>query len=145
VDRRRDIDQLHDEIQELFADMWQLSRFTGLRQGYRPPVDCYRTADPPELHVVVELPGIDPADVQVVLDERTLVIAGERKRPRREGVQYRQMELDYGTFQRQVRLDDSVDVDRATATYERGMLRLVLPIAPVPPPRAPVAIEVTRE
>ncbi len=87
MDRRRDFDQLHDEIQELFADMWQLSRFTGPRQGFRPQVDCYRTADPPELHVIVELPGVDPADVQVVVDERSLVIAGERKRPKLEGVQ----------------------------------------------------------
>jgi HSP20 family protein len=93
---------------------------------------------------VIELAGVDPDAVKVVLDERTLVITGERKRPKIEGAQYQQMEIDYGTFQRQIRLAEAVDVDAATATYERGLLRLVLPIAPVPPRRDPVAIEVTR-
>ena len=72
------------------------------------------------------------------------VVAGERRRPKIEGAQYQQMELDYGTFQRQIRLGEPIDVDATTATYERGLLRLVLPIAPAPPPRDPVAIEVTR-
>ena len=143
MERRRDLEKLHEEISELFSDMWQVPRFAAW-QGFRPQVDCYRTAEPPQLHVVVELPGVDPADVKVVLDERTLVIAGERRRPKIEGAQYQQMELDYGTFQRQIRLGEPIDVDATTATYERGLLRLVLPIAPVPPPRDPVAIEVTR-
>jgi HSP20 family protein len=143
VERRRDLEKLHEEIQELFSDMWQVPRFAAW-QGFRPQVDCYRTAEPPQLHVVVELPGVDPSEVKVVLDERTLVIAGERRRPRIEGAQYQQMELDYGTFNRQIRLGEPVDVDAVTATYERGLLRLVLPIAPAPPPRDPVAIEVTR-
>jgi HSP20 family protein len=143
VERRRDFEKLHEEIQELFADMWQVPRFAAW-QGFRPQVDCYRLADPPRLHVVIELAGVDPDDVKVVLDERTLVITGERKRPRVEGAHYQQMEIDYGTFQRQIRLTEPVDVDAATATYERGLLRLVLPIVPAPPPKDPVAIEVTR-
>jgi HSP20 family protein len=143
VDRRRDFEKLHEEIQELFADMWQVPRFASW-QGFRPQVDCYRVADPPALHVIVQLPGVDPADVHVTLDERTLIIAGERRRQKHEGVQYVQMEIDYGPFERQIRLTDSVDIDAATATYERGLLKLVLPIAPLPPPRQPVAIEVSR-
>ena len=58
--RKRDMDQLQNEIQELFADLWQVPRFSGLRAGFRPQIDCYRTADPPELVVLVELPGVDP-------------------------------------------------------------------------------------
>ena len=143
MERKRDLEKLHEEIQELFSDMWQVPRFAAW-QGFRPQVDCYRLADPPELHVVVELAGVDPDDVKVVLDEHTLVVTGERRRPRLEGAHYHQMEIDYGTFQRQIRLAEPVDVDAATATYERGLLRLVLPIAPAPPRRDPVAIEVTR-
>jgi HSP20 family protein len=143
VDRRRDLEKLHDEIQELFADMWQVPRFASW-QGFRPQVDCYRAADPPALHVIVQLPGVEPSDVNVTLDEQTLVISGERRREKRDGVQYHQMEIDYGPFERQIRLTENVDVDTASATYERGLLKLVLPIAPVPPPRKPVAIEVSR-
>jgi HSP20 family molecular chaperone IbpA len=39
------------------------------------------------------------------------------------------MEIDYGQFQRRIELGEEVDASRATATYERGMLKLVLPVA----------------
>ena len=58
--RRRNIDDLQDEIQELFDDLWQVPRFAGMRRGFRPQCDCYLTEDPRTLHVVVELPGVDP-------------------------------------------------------------------------------------
>ena len=54
------MDRLQDEIEELFADLWQVPRFTGLRRGFRPAVDCFRSDDPPELVVVVELAGRRP-------------------------------------------------------------------------------------
>ena len=142
--KRRDMDRLQGEIQELFADLWQVPRFSGLRSGFRPQVDCYRTADPAELVVVVELPGVDPDDVQAVIADGTLTVAGNRSRPKCEGLVYQQMELEYGPFQRRIPLPDGVDVASARATYDRGMLRIVLPIAQRPAPGERVAIEVTR-
>src|SRR5437870_9905140 len=142
--RKRDIDQLQNEIQELFADLWQVPRFSGMRRGFRPQVDCYRTAEPAELTVLIELPGVDPEAIDLVIAEGTLYVAGERKRPRCEGQSYQQMELDYGSFRRQVQLGVDVDVDHAHATYERGILKVVLPIAQRAPVGARVSIEVTR-
>ena len=142
---RRDMDELQEQIQELFNDLWQVPRFSGLRHGFRPEADCYRLDDPPELHVVVELPGVDPQQVEVVVTGRTLVVAGVRERPYRTGAHIQQLELEYGPFQRQVQLADDVDSARATATYERGLLEIVLPLAPAPPPQARVAISVRRQ
>ena len=138
------MDRLQGEIQELFADLWQVPRFSGLRSGFRPQVDCYRTTDPPELVVVVEVPGIDPEEVQVVTADRTLTIAGQRRRPRCDGLVYQQMELEYGPFQRRIQLPDGVDAAAARATYDRGLLKIVLPVAQRPAPGARVAIQVTR-
>src|SRR5207245_3436302 len=109
--RKRDIDQLQNEIQELFADLWQVPRFSGMRRGFRPQVDCYRTAEPAELTVLIELPGVDPEAIDLVIAEGTLYVAGGRKRPRCEGQSYQQMELDYGSFRRQVQLGVGVGVD----------------------------------
>jgi HSP20 family protein len=128
--RRRDIDDLANEIQELFADLWQVPRFSGMRRGFRPQGDCFRTEDPPAIHVVLELPGVDPASVEVATVGRSLVVAGTRERPKVPGAHYQQVEIEYGPFQRQIELGADVDPGRATATYERGMLRIVLPVAP---------------
>jgi HSP20 family protein len=142
--RKRDLDDLQSEIQELFADLWQVPGFAGLRRGFRPQCDCFRTDDPPVLHVVVELPGIDPAAVEVAAAGSTLVIAGTRERPPAPGAHYHSMEIDYGTFERRVELGEDVDSARATATYEHGMLKVVLPIAQRDTEQTPIPIEVTR-
>lgn len=140
---RRELEHAAEEIEQLFADLWQVFPFSrGLRRGYRPEVDVYRTEDPPALTVTVELPGVEPAEVQVVVSARALLIAGERKRPKESG-HYQQMELEYGPFQRQVTLAEDVDADGATATYERGLLTVLLPIAPRPAQRQSISIVVT--
>jgi HSP20 family protein len=125
---RRDVDKLQEEIEELFADLWQVPRFSGIRHGFRPNVDCFHTDDPHTLTVVVELPGVDPQSLQVIAGERLLVIAGERKRPKVPGRVYQQMEIETGPFQRQVRLVEDVDPSRAEATLENGVLTVVLPV-----------------
>ena len=91
---RRDIDRLQGEIEELFADLWQVPRFSGLRHGFRPAVDCFVTDDPHQLVVVVELAGVDPESIEIGFAERTLTISGQRARPRVEGQVYQQAEID---------------------------------------------------
>jgi HSP20 family protein len=143
VEKRRDLEHAAEEIEQLFADLWEVFPFSrGFRRGVRLEVDCYRTED--AIVVVVELPGIDPDSVQLVAGPRALAIAGERLRPKESG-HYRQMEIDYGPFQRQVTWDEEVDAEAATASYERGMLRITLPIAPkrAPQERVPIAVRTT--
>jgi HSP20 family protein len=140
--KRRDIDRLRGEIDELFADLWQIPRFAGLRSGFRPPVDCLLSDDPPRVTVVADLAGVDPANVELLLTGRELLIAGERERPAVEGSRYQQLEIDYGPFKRTVPLPADVDVERAEARYERGLLVITLPLAERPPTHAKVPIEV---
>ena len=141
---RRDVDRLQEEIEELFADLWQVPRFSGLRRGFRPNVDCFHTDDPHALTVVVELPGVEAGSLQVIVGERVLVIAGERTRPKMPGRVYQQMEIEVGPFHRQVRLAEDVDPSRARATLELGVLTIELPVAAEPPPPGRVVIEVRR-
>ncbi len=137
-------DELHGEIEELFAELWQVPRFAGLRRGFRPNVDCFHTDDPHTLTVVVELPGVDPATVDVVAAERTLVIAGERPRPHLPGRVYQQMEIEHGPFRRRVRLAEDVDAEQARARYEHGILTVELPVVGGRPQSGRVSIEVER-
>lgn len=128
--RKRNIDDLAGEIEELFADMWQVPRFSGLRRGYRPQADCYRTEDPPALNVIIELPGVEPASVEVAVAGRALTVSGERTRLRVEGARYLAMEIEYGSFQRRIELGAEVDPTNVTASYDNGMLKVHLPLAP---------------
>ncbi len=144
MEKRRDIHEAAEQIEELFSDLWQVFPFArGARTGYRPQVDVFQSSDPPALVVHVELPGVDPERVKLIAGPRVLVIAGERRRPKDCG-HYQQMEIEYGPFQRRVALAEDVDPEGATATYERGILRVTLPIAPRPEARESVSIVVSR-
>ena len=122
-------DPLQEELDQLFADLWKASQFAGHRRAFRPAVDTSRCDDPPRLLVVVELPGIDPATTQIVLQGRDLVVAGERLRPQMCGRRFLQMEIAHGPFQRRIHLHENVDPAQATASYEEGLLTIMLPIA----------------
>lgn len=141
---RRDIDRLQGEIEELFADLWQVPRFSGLRHGFRPAVDCFVTDDPHELVVIVELAGVDPESIEIVVAERTLTVSGHRSRPRVDGQVYQQAEIEYGRFERRISLGQNISPAAATAVYEAGFLRITLPIAKRAPRRRTAAIVVRR-
>src|SRR5215210_5720399 len=111
---------LRDEIDELFADLWQVSRIGGLRRGFRPPLDCYRTEEPETFTVVVDIAGIDLDSIDVTTADRALVISGERRRDDCGPRTYQHMEVEYGPFQRAVQLPDDADPAGAEARYERG-------------------------
>ena len=126
---RRDIDRLQGEIEELFADLWQVPRFSGIRDGFRPAVDCYVTDEPPQLVIVVELAGVDPDTIELSVEERALTISGSRPRPRVPGQVYQQAEIEYGRFQRRIPLERDIDTAAASAGYAAGMLTITLPLA----------------
>ena len=142
--RRRDIARL-TELEELFADLWQVPRFAaGARLVHRPQIDVVHTGDPPELTVVVEVPGADADSIRVVLDGRRLVLSGERLRPRSAHQVWYRSEVEDGPFEREVSLAFYVDAGRASATYERGLLRVALPVAERAPKPARLTIAIRR-
>ena len=138
---RKDRERLVSEMEELFADLCQVPRFARDRRAFRPRVDVFRTDDPPAITVVVELAGVDPDRVEVSLADGMLVLRGAR--PRDVGARrvYQHMEIDYGPFERRVEVSDPIDAENVEATYVRGLLTVVLPIATRPSRR--VAVQVT--
>jgi HSP20 family protein len=136
---RRDIDRLKTEMEELFADLCQ-HRLAPRRAGFRPGVDVYRTTEPPAVHVVVELAGVDPAEVDLAVSDGVLVVSGTRRRPAREARKYEHIEIDYGPFERRIALGEGIDGGTAQASYEHGLLTVVLPFATraASPVRVPV-------
>jgi HSP20 family protein len=109
-------------------ELWEVTRFSGRRRGFEPQCDCYRTENPPAVHLLLDLPGVDPDAVRIVALGTTLVVSGVRERPYVVGGRYQQLEIEYGPFERRIELADDVDTEQATATYEAGMLRLEVPL-----------------
>lgn len=145
---RRDIDRLHEELEELFAELWQGPRIAARRRGFRPHVDYLRIDSPPELKIVVDLAGVDPADVELSIVGQELVISGQRFRSALDPKcrpSYYQMEIEYGPFERRVRLPDGAAAKGAKATYERGLLTIALPIVEERSETGLISIPVTRQ
>ena len=116
-------------MEELFADLCQVPRLAARKGGFRPAVDVFRTEDPPAINIVVELAGVDPAEVDLSVGDGALVVSGRRGRERGERRVYQHIEIDYGRFERRVVLGEPVDVEAAEAAYERGLLTIRLPVA----------------
>lgn len=138
---RRDLERLKTEMEELFADLCH-HRVAPQRVGFRPRVDAYRTEDPPAVHVIVELPGVDPAEVELAVVDGILVVSGHRRRPAVKARRYEHIEIDYGPFERRIALGDDLDAGDAEAVYAHGLLTITLPIAQRT--AGPVRVPVTR-
>jgi HSP20 family protein len=141
---RRGIERLQTELDELFEDLWRAPWFTGQRTGFRPRVDTFVAEEPAELTIVVELAGVDPGDVSLVVAGDLLVVSGHRGLGRSSEctASWYQVEIARGHFERRVRLPANADAAAARATYERGLLTIVLPLAPRSSAEGPVPIAV---
>jgi HSP20 family protein len=130
---------MKSEMEELFADLCQVPRLVARRAGFRPALDVYRTDDPLAITVVVELAGIDPDAVDAAVVDGVLVVRGRRSRPAGDRRFYQHIEIDYGVFERRVQLNEEVDSEAASATYENGLLSIHLPLAT----KSPTAVKLT--
>jgi HSP20 family protein len=90
------------------------------------PIDVYTTED--EVVVTASLPGLTAEDVDIVFQDNTITFRGEFKPPV-GNVQWAVQERPYGKFSRTLTLNVPLDVNKAEATFEYGILRLRLPKA----------------
>jgi HSP20 family protein len=140
VARQRDLlvnfERMRREMDELFGDAWGERWVPGRPQsGFSPPVDVYYCGAPgpeatvaPKAIVKADLAGVSLETIGLEVAGRELVITGERPVQETEGRVYQQIEIPSGHFRRVVELQVEVDAERASATYEDGILRIDLPL-----------------
>lgn len=119
--------QLQDEINRLFGS-WNNSESTSATADWTPSVDISERDDSFQLHV--DVPGIDPKDVEITLDNGVLTISGERqyvKEENDEAAIRRRTERAYGRFYRRFILPDTVDADKVKASNRHGVLEIIIP------------------
>jgi len=114
---------------QISGDSWSRSRYVTRRSsGFSPNVDVYYCGEPQRAVVKVDLAGVSLAQVGIEVSGRHVAIAGERQLQETEGRVYQQVEIPSGPFRRIVELQVEVDAERASATYEDGVLRIELPL-----------------
>ena len=86
----------------------------------------------------MDLPGVDPAKVDLTLDGGVLTLSGERPQPasrESEDARGRRLERGYGQFHRRFVLPDTVDSEKVNATGSHGVLTVTIPKQPKAMPR----------
>lgn len=109
--------------------------------SFLPELDVYQT----DAEVVVEasLPGIDPKNVQVSIENNVLTVSGEQEaKTEVEEKNYYRREISRGSFHRAVVLPSSVDSAKAKASYHDGLLKIAIPIQEQAKPQQ-VKVEIT--
>ena len=123
-------ERMRRDMDELFGDVFDRALSPHRRGGFSPAVDVYYTGGEDPCAVVrADLAGIDPAEIDVEVRGRELVLAGQRHPHESDGRVYQQLEISHGPFRRVVSLGAEVDAQGARAVYEDGMLIIELPIS----------------
>jgi HSP20 family protein len=124
-----DFARMRREMDSMLGDTWGRTRYVSRRSsGFSPNVDVYYCGEPQRAVVEVDLAGVALNEVGIEVSGRNLAIVGERPLQETEGRVYQQLEVPSGPFRRVVELQVEVDAEKATATYEDGMLRIELPL-----------------
>ena len=111
-------------FREAFSPVWGEGELS--TRTWAPPVDIYENGD--SLVLKAELPGVDPKEVEVRVEDNTLYLKGERKFEKEVKEQsYHRVERSYGTFTRSFSLPNSIDSEKVQAEYKDGILTLTMP------------------
>jgi HSP20 family protein len=117
------------EMDRLFDDMTKSMSLARPAMGLgvmAPRVDVRETES--AIEIEAELPGVTDKDVEVQLAEGVLTIRGEKKQEREEKEKgFYLMERSYGAFLRQIPLPVEVDEGKVEASFDKGVLKVVLP------------------
>ncbi len=94
--------------------------------AWDPKVDVTETKD--SFTVKAEVPGIEPKDIQITLENGVLMLRGEKRQEKEEkDERYYRAERSYGSFARSLRLPANVDGTKVNAMFKHGLLTVVLP------------------
>jgi HSP20 family protein len=131
---RQEVDRLCEDFGRSFRPFGfgrrsELSPFWSFSADLSPAVDVVDKGT--SWQITAELPGLDEKNVEVTVADNILTIKGEKKEEKEEKRKgYYRSERSFGTFQRSFELPESVDQNKITAGFQKGLLTLTLPKKP---------------
>lgn len=128
---------LQEEIKQVFDrffDSGDTDESAVVTSQWVPRVDIKE--EPDRFVIFADLPGIDPADIEVQMDKGILTIKGERSsESSTQGERFSRVERRYGSFHRRFALPDSADAEGISASGRHGVLEVSIPKRPETTPR----------
>ena len=122
----RGVTTLQDQINRLFSDAFERNEGESNLTTWAPAVDISENEH--ELLVKADLPGIDPKELDIRVENNVLTIRGERKFEKKvEQDNYLRVERTYGAFSRSFALANTVNPEGIKADYQNGVLNLIVP------------------
>src|SRR3989441_8270885 len=122
----REFTTLQDRMNRLLRDSFgSESQETLASTSFAPAVDVYE--DEHNVTLKIEVPGIDEKDIDVRIENNTLTVHGERKFEKEEKEEnFRRVERQHGSFTRSFTLPNTVDSEKVSANYDKGVLKITL-------------------
>jgi HSP20 family protein len=125
-------EELSTDMERIFDSLLGRTVGTMLRtknaEQYAPTLDITESAESYEVHV--DLPGVRPEDVKLEMHEGKLVISGTRTTlTDQKDKAFHRLERSSGNFTRAISLPTEADVEKIDASYEHGVLKIVIPKA----------------
>ena len=120
-------EEMHDLFSRFFGDEDRTSPLEAWPGGFgrMPRMDLAESEN--DVAVTVELPGVDPKEVNIQVTGNVLNVSGERKQEKEEKKRdYHYMERSFGSFHRSVQLPSTVDAEKVDATFRNGVLTVKL-------------------
>jgi HSP20 family protein len=125
---------LWNEVNKLFDRSTANDASSGATAEWAPAVDIEEHAD--KFVLFADVPGVDPASIEVTLEKGVLTLSGTRERTvAQKDVQARREERSTGRFFRRFSLPDTIDTDSVKASGKHGVLEVVIPKRPASQPR----------
>jgi HSP20 family protein len=119
MDLFRDLRTVEEEFDRLAGRAFS-------RDAWVPPLDVRESTD--RFEVTLDLPGLEPSEVQVTFEDGMLTVTGKRQFESEEsGDTWHRIERSFGTFARSVRLPQTADTEKIEATFDKGVLTVSVP------------------
>lgn len=120
----REVVALQNRMNSLFREMNE-GESPLTTASFVPAVDIYE--DPKKVVLKLEVPGIEEKDLDIRVENNTLMVKGERKFEKEEKEEnFHRIERRYGSFTRTFRLPSTVDPEKVEAGYDKGVLKVTL-------------------
>ncbi len=124
-----EIDKIKKEMETFTEELIGFSKMGVYRKThFTPPVDIYELDN--TFVIIMDVSGISKKEMDITVSDDIIIIKGERKRDHlhKDNICYYHMEIEYGPFERRIKIPRNSDIENMQVVYKEGLLRIEIPL-----------------